>query len=160
MKLHTLVMEPKAKRPWRASDNARGLIMTAEGLRLVAYPDVNGRPTIGYGHTAGVRLGTQTDDAQAEDLLEDDIRACERCLNRYVTVPLTQGMVDALIDWIFNMGCGEFRRSNALHLLNMSNYFTAAHHFAEYIHAGGRVLPGLVHRRKAELEMFIDNPQT
>lgn len=160
MKLTTLKMEPKAKRPWRASDHARALIMSAEGLRLVAYPDVGGRPTIGYGHTAGVRLGTAIDDSHAEDLLEDDIAKCERCLARAVTVPLTQGMVDALIDWIFNLGCAEFRGSEALRLLNLSNYRAAWDRFQRYDRAGNQRLPGLIHRRMAETELFYDNPPT
>ena len=44
-----------------------------EGLRLFAYLDTGGVPTIGFGHTKGVRMGDAITLKQAEQYFEQDI---------------------------------------------------------------------------------------
>ena len=52
--------------------------MRMEGLRLTAYRDAAGVPTIGYGHTKGVRMGDRISEAHARELLRQDVSVVER----------------------------------------------------------------------------------
>ena len=46
-------------------------LMEFEGLRLTAYKDAAGVPTIGYGHTHNVRMGDRISAWYAKDLLTE-----------------------------------------------------------------------------------------
>ena len=134
----------------------QGLALTEqfEGCRLEAYLDQVGVPTIGYGHTRGVRLGMTCTQEQAEAWLREDIALCEQDVNTHVKVPLTQGEFDALVDFAFNLGCGSLNGSTLLHLLNAGDYHGAAAEFEKWDHAGGKVVSGLLRRRIAEEAEF------
>lgn len=136
------------------SDAGLDLIRSHEGLRLVAYPDVAGIPTIGYGHTRGVELGQRCTEEEANAWLREDVKSAESCVNNSVTVPLTQGEFDACVSFVYNIGCGNFRRSTMLRLINDSNYDGAALEFAKWNHAGGVEVAGLTARREAERRRF------
>lgn len=136
------------------SEHGLSLIKEHEGLRLVAYQDSVGVWTIGYGHTKGVQAGQEITESYAEALLKEDVRAAENCIEKLVTVPLTQGEFDALCSFTFNLGCGALRNSTLLKKLNDSNYDGAAEEFKRWNHAGGKVLEGLTKRRLAEAQRF------
>ena len=51
--------------------------MRMEGLRLTAYKDAAGVPTIGYGHTRGVRMGDRITEDWARELLRQDVADAE-----------------------------------------------------------------------------------
>jgi lysozyme len=38
-----------------------------------------------------------------------DVQEAEHAVTRLVTVPLTQGQFDALVDWVFNLGSGGWQ---------------------------------------------------
>lgn len=130
------------------------LIKRFEGVRLVAYLDSVGVPTIGYGHTKDVALGDTCSPEQAEEWLIEDCADAEKCINGAVTVPLTQHEFDALVSFVFNLGCGNFRKSTLLRRLNESDYDAAAQEFLRWDKAGGQVLAGLTKRRMAEARLF------
>lgn len=134
----------------------QGLALTGkfEGCRLTAYLDQVGVPTIGYGHTRGVRLGMTCTQEQAEAWLREDIAICEQDVNTHVKVPLTQGEFDALVDFSFNLGCASLNGSTLLRLLNTGDYHGAAAEFEKWDHAGGKVVSGLLRRRIAEEQEF------
>ena len=52
-----------------------------EVLKLYAYRDSVGVPTIGYGHTKGVYMGMAITQKQAEDLFMEDVTPIEKTLN-------------------------------------------------------------------------------
>jgi lysozyme len=52
-------------------------LMRMEGLRLTAYRDAAGVPTIGYGHTRGVRMGDRITENWARQLLRQDVADAE-----------------------------------------------------------------------------------
>ena len=134
-----------------------GVTMTEsfEGLRLTAYQDVAGVWTIGYGHTgADVHAGLTITTAEADKLLRADLASAEACVNRAVTAAMTQNQFDALVDFCFNAGRGSFLGSTLLRKLNDTDFAGAAAQFGLWVHAGGKVVEGLVRRRKAEAEMF------
>lgn len=140
-------------------DNA-GLDLTiaSEGMRLTAYPDpgTGAEPwTIGVGHTGpDVYEGRVITPEEGHQLLHDDVRDAVQAVKECVTVPLTQGEFDALVDFTFNCGAGNLRHSTLLRLLNTGDYDGASAHFKDWVKAGGRVLPGLVTRRENEERIF------
>jgi lysozyme len=139
------------------SYSKRGLALTEqfEGRRLEAYQDSVGVWTIGYGHTGpDVHAGLSITQEQAGALLLQDVGTAVATVNRLVTVPLTQNQFDALVDFVFNLGSGNFARSTLLRELNAGNTAAAAAQFLVWNRAGGVVLPGLTRRRQAEAELF------
>ncbi len=134
------------------------LIKSAEGLRLKAYPDpgTGGLPwTIGYGSTSGVTRNMVITEAQAEQMLAEDLMRFERIVERLVQVPLPQGQFDALVSFTYNVGEGNFAKSTLLRKLNSGDAAGAAEQFSRWVNAAGKVLPGLVKRRAAERAMFL-----
>lgn len=139
------------------SSSAAGLAMIKqlEGLQLTAYRDQTGRWTIGYGHTgADVHAGLTITPAQAEELLDRDLAAAVAGVNRAVTSAINQSQFDALVDFAFNLGCGSLLSSTLLRLVNAGDFTAAAQQFLLWDHAAGAVVPGLLERRRAELELF------
>lgn len=125
-----------------------------EGLRLVAYQDQVGRWSLGYGHTLGVKPGDCCTVEQAEAMLHADIAWAETFVNRIVKVTLMQGEFDALVDFTFNLGSGNFQSSTLLKLVNAGDMEDAAKQFEQWDHAGGKVVAGLLRRRQAEEKEF------
>lgn len=135
------------------------LTKSAEGCELVAYPDPasGGSPfTIGWGHTGpDVTPGMKIAQSRAEALLMDDLARAAQVVNALVHVYLNQNQFDALCDFVFNVGAGNFRSSTLLRLINAGNFAAAADQFARWNLADGKVMPGLVTRRAAERVLFI-----
>lgn len=142
----------------KTSPKGIALIKSAEGLRLKAYPDpgTGGLPwTIGYGSTSGVTRNMVITEAQAEQMLAEDLVRFERIVERAVRVPVTQGQFDALVSFTYNVGEGNFTKSTLLRKLNAGDTAGAAEQFSRWVHAGGKVLSGLVKRRAAERALFL-----
>jgi lysozyme len=131
------------------------LTQSSEGCRLTAYQDSVGVWTIGYGHTGpDVYKGLTITQNEATALLLKDVQTAADCVNRLVTVPLSQEEFDALVDFVFNIGTGHFSTSTLLRLLNTGDYEGAANEFTKWSKAGGVVLAGLLKRRQAEADLF------
>ena len=138
------------------SKRGLALIQQFEGLRLDAYLDSAGAPTIGYGSTRGVQMGDEITEAQATELLAADVERHADGVRKHVDVPLTQGQFDSLVSLCFNIGVGALSRSTLLRKLNAGDYQGAAQEFLRWTYAGGKELRGLVRRREAERAMFLE----
>ena len=136
-----------------ASEDAIDLIIHFEGLRLEPYIDAAGYWTIGYGHLLKEECDPIT-EAEAEDLLRQDVKYTDYVINRYVSVDLRQNEFDALTSLIFNIGEGNFRASTLRRKLNRGEFFEVPKEFRRWVYAGGRILKGLVARRELEAELF------
>jgi lysozyme len=141
----------------KTSDNGRKFIEQFEGLFLRAYDDGTGVETIGYGHTTAAGLprvvpGMTITEQQADDILSADLASVENDVNRLVTVPINQNQFDALVSFHFNTGA--LARSNVLRAINNKQFDAVSGDLNMWCHAGGRVLAGLVRRRKAEGVLF------
>lgn len=140
---------------YQFSDAGLALTRQFEGLRLEAYQDCAGVWTIGYGHTgADVISSKRISEFEAEALLRGDVKTAVACVNRVVTVPIRQNHFDALVDFCFNVGVQAFTRSSLLLTLNRGRFEEAAAEFGKWVHAAGKVMPGLAKRRAAEAAMF------
>jgi len=136
------------------------LIKKWEGLSLNSYNCSAGKLTIGYGHTGDdVKEGQEITVEKAEELLRKDLETAEKCLTNCVQGNLTEGQIGALISFIFNLGCGNFRSSTLLKCVNGGDDLAAAQQFLRWNKAmvGGKltVLDGLTARRKEEMELFL-----
>jgi len=134
-----------------------GLVLTKsfEGLRLASYQDCAGVWTIGYGHTGtGVRQGVTITEPVADQFLQEDLAEAIGCVNRGVTATISQNQFDAMVDFCFNVGRGNFLKSTLLRNVNSEDFAAAMAQFELWVHAGGEVVAGLVRRRKAEAAMF------
>lgn len=139
----------------RTNQAGLNLIKQFEGLRLIAYQDVVGVWTIGYGHTGpDVKPGMVITQAQADSLLADDLIRFEHGVGNMVTVPINANQFSALVSFSYNLGLGNLQSSTLLRLLNQGNAAGAALQFPLWDRAGGKVLPGLLSRRQAEQALF------
>lgn len=137
------------------SNQGKNLIKEAEGLRLDAYRCPAGIPTIGWGHTKGVKLGQHITVQQAEDMLVEDIAPIERLLNG-LKINFRQEQFDALVSWIFNFGEGKFRGSTMYkRIIANAKDEEITDQLVKWINAAGRPLLGLMKRRVAEANLFI-----
>jgi lysozyme len=140
----------------QTSEKGLDLIRKYEGLQLAAYVCPGGKLTIGYGHTGpDVTEGKKIDAEEANALLEHDVQRFELAVNELVTVPMTQGMFDALISFSFNLGAGSLKSSTLLKKLNADDREAAADEFLKWNKAKGKVLAGLTARRESERELFL-----
>ncbi len=141
----------------------RKITEPSEGKRLSAYRDCVGVWTIGYGHTsrAGAPLvtpGLKISEAEADEILSRDLRTFERGVAdalRKAKGEILQREFDALVDLAFNIGLGAFRSSSLLRACLAGDKALAAEKFLDWSKAGGRVMPGLVARRKRERAWFL-----
>lgn len=142
--------------PVGISQKGIDLIKEFEGFRAKAYLCPARVWTIGYGHTAGVKPGMVVMQAQAEAMLRADLKLYERHTSAALGNALTsQGQWDALVSFCFNAGPANLKKSSMLRLHKQGNYKAAADAFLKWTKGGGRVLPGLVRRRKAERALYL-----
>jgi lysozyme len=67
-----------------------------------------------------------------------------------------QGLFDACVCLSYNIGLGGFQRSTLRQrILRNEDEERIAEGFMMYTKAGGKVLPGLVKRRQAEVDLFL-----
>ena len=137
------------------SDKGLALTKSFEGLHLTPYQDCAGIWTIGYGHTGPTVSADQSiTEPEAEALLCKDLADAVACVNHAVQSDISQNQFDAMVDFCFNAGRGNFLQSTLLRKVNRGDFPGAAAQFALWIHAGGNIVAGLVRRRKAEAAMF------
>lgn len=81
------------------------IIQQYEGARLRAYADTGGIPTIGFGHTKGVKLGDVITMEQAQEWFEEDLAHL---------VSAVEGKSDieagALISFTYQCGLGALQK--------------------------------------------------
>jgi lysozyme len=141
----------------KTSDNGIELIKRFEGLRLKAYLCPAGKPTIGYGHTEGVKPGQTITEEEAEQLLREDLIVVENEINKH-NLDINQNQFDALASFVYNVGVGNFRTSTLLKKIKADpNDKTIANEFKRWVYSNGKKLPGLVKRREEEAKLYFLN---
>ena len=165
----------------KLSETGANLMHQYEGYRNKPYLCPAHIWTIGYGHVLyqeQIRLPMVRKEGytgmirseyplRAEDnrvwskdetnkLFEDDVANFERGVLRLApTVLGRQGAFDACVSFAFNAGLGNFQRSTIRMKTNRQDWEGAAEAFMQWTKGGGRELPGLVKRRKAEKALFL-----
>lgn len=138
-------LQPNRRRPWRT------------------VREVQGRPTIGYGHTRTVSaidiVNRKTiTQAEARDLLAEDLSDAAGKLARVVRADVIETLTDnqyaALLSFVFNLGANGswtiWKR------LNARQYDAVPGQMARFVNAGKppKKLEGLVNRRNAEIGLW------
>lgn len=129
------------------------LIKNFEGLRLHAYRCPAGVLTIGYGHTQNVKENDVITYSQADLYLYQDVQSAVKSVNKYDDIyNFSQNEFDALVSFTFNCGV-----KNLNLLLDKGNRDkkTIAEKMLLYNKANKKVVQGLVNRRKAEQQLFL-----
>jgi len=166
----------------KTSPKALAMIRHHEGVRYKPYLCPAGLWTVGVGHVlypeqaslpvvrtpdnAGKMLRKEfslhSEDnrvwssAEVDDLLCKDLARFERGVTRYC--PNTagdQGRFDALVSFSFNVGLGNLQRSSLRMKNNRGEFEDAATEFMKWTKGGGRVLPGLLKRRRDEQALYL-----
>ena len=140
---------------------ANVLTIPFEGEVLHPYQDAGGIWTIGTGSTfdlAGNPVTANTppiSHAQNIILLHREMRSALLTVEDDVPVPLTINEEAALVDFVFNVGAGDFEASTLLANLKARNYSEAAAQFLCWNHVKGVVLAGLTLRCAARRDLFL-----
>jgi lysozyme len=93
---------------------------------------------------------------EVDDLLIADLARFERGVLRNCPSAIgRQGIFDALVSFSFNVGLGSLQRSTLRMKTNRGDFDEAADEFLKWTKAGGKVLPGLVKRRKDERAVYL-----
>jgi lysozyme len=157
----------------KVSDAAKATIKHHEGVRLKPYRCPALLWTVGVGHVidpAHTKVkyedrkslpipdgwNRQLTMAEVDALLAQDLERFERGVARLCPAAInSQGIFDALVSFSFNVGLGNLQRSGLRMKTNRGEYEAAAEEFIKWTKAGGRVLPGLLKRRKDERAMYL-----
>lgn len=156
----------------KVSDRAIDVIKHHEGVRTKPYQCPALLWTIGVGHVIDPNHGRiplaerkslpipdgwnrTISMEEVDDILKRDLASFERGVERYCPVPLTQGQFDALVSFSFNVGLGTLQRSTLRQKVLRGDMAGAAEEFSKYTIGGGKVLKGLVNRRKDEKALFL-----
>ena len=139
-----------------ASAVALVALVAHEGYREEAYIPVPGDvPTIGYGTTAGVKLGDKTDPIKALHRALEDMQKFEGAIKQCVKVPLTQNEYDAYLSLSYNIGSGAFCSSTLVKFLNQGQYEEACKQILRWDKFKGKPLKGLTIRREKEYKQCL-----
>jgi lysozyme len=144
-----------------AVEVAAALARRFEGFYSSPYICPAGVPTIGYGATyyedgTSVTLrDAPISRERAESLLLWMVRT------RYLPAVLklcpgadNPERLAALIDFAFNLGSGNLRASTLRRKVNAGQWAEVPAEFRKWVRGGGKILPGLVKRREAEIALI------
>ncbi|MDP2430759.1 MAG: lysozyme [Pseudomonadota bacterium] len=108
--------------------------------------------TIGYGHLCDLKHPPIT-EAEAEVYLAHDLITALAATLRYCPVLATEPekRLAAIVDFTFNLGAGRLQTSTLRRRINQRDWPGAMQELRRWVNGGGKVLPGLVARREAEI---------
>ena len=142
---------------------ATSLCRQFEGYRAKPYLCPAGVATIGYGSTyyADKRKVTLEDvpmdepTARALLMIELQHTYLPGVLRSCPILATDERKCNAVVDWSYNLGVGRLQTSTLKRKINAQDWEGAAEQLMLWTKGGGRVLPGLVKRRKAEKELIL-----
>ena len=127
------------------------------GTAITAIPYIcpAGFWTIGYGHLCDQKHPPII-EAEAEVYLAHDLQTALAATLRYCPVLATEsdGRLAAIVDFTFNLGAGRLQTSTLRRRINQRDWIVAGQELRRWVYGGGKVLPGLVARREAEITLL------
>jgi lysozyme len=146
----------------KLNDDGYKLICQFEGLRLKPYLCSAKISTIGYGNTYypdGKRvtlLDKEITKEYAFEIFKVIADKYAKRVSEMVKKPLTQNQFNALVSFAYNVGTGAFSTSTLLKKVNANpNDLTIRNEFARWTRANGKIVNGLVNRRKKESDVYF-----
>lgn len=132
-----------------------------EGMRLAAYRDVVGVPTVCFGETRGVQMGDRYTADECRAMLGDGLvefaAGMEACLANVGRLP--ERSYVAFLSAAYNIGLRAFCGSSMARLWNAGNLRGACDALLKWNKAGGRVIAGLTRRRQEERALCLEGIQ-
>ncbi|MCO5153400.1 MULTISPECIES: lysozyme [unclassified Shinella] len=137
---------------------AVALIGGWEGLRTVAYRDVVGIPTVCFGETRGVKMGDRYSVDECKAMLGDGLAEFEQGMRKCLKAPdqIPAKSYISFLSLSYNIGTGAFCGSTVARRANAGDVRGACNAIPMWNKAGGRVVQGLVNRRKDEQRICIE----
>lgn len=148
---------------WAISSSGLSFIKGNEGFVATAYHDPAFSKTtfaIGYGTSsavAGVTIteGMVVSKETATGYLLNYVNICTQVLKQTIKVPLTQNMIDACLDLMYNIGTTNFRSSVLVDKINAQAWCDAGYQFLVWNTTRGIRYKPLVTRRNADRNLFL-----
>lgn len=150
----------------KASQDCIKMIQDTEGFRAIPYWDYS-QWTVGFGSACPdedleryKKEGIPYDEANA--LFTAQLAKFEKAVNKFIDkhgLTLSQQQFDALVSFSYNLGSGILNNtSNTIvaAILNGAEENEIVFAFSIYCMAGGDFLPGLMRRRLAEANMYLN----
>lgn len=133
------------------------MVKRFEGCKLIAYQDIVGVWTVGYGETLGVVEGVVWTQEQADAVLRIRVgqfmlATLKRCPQLHLEPP---GRTAACTSLAYNIGVGAFGASSVSRNTMRKLFPAAANSFLLWNKAGGRIIAGLTNRRKLERDKYL-----
>lgn len=143
-------------------DIATALCKQFEGFKGKPYLCPAGIPTIGYGSTyySDGRKVTLNDppisEPEAEALLLHELQYTylPGVLRNCPILLTDEKKCNAIVDFAYNLGTGRLQTSTLKRKINEKDWDAAKEQLMLWNKGGGRVLPGLDKRRKAECQLL------
>ncbi|MDM5176563.1 lysozyme [Massilia sp. DJPM01] len=126
-----------------------------EGLRLAAYADPVGIPTICFGETKGVHLGQRATLDQCKAMLAASLQLANNAVDDCIRAPLPDYRRAALVSFTYNVGRDAMCGSTMARKLNAGDTLGGCDELLRWDMAKGIRLPGLTKRRQAERSMCL-----
>lgn len=122
-----------------------------EGLSLGSYYDPVSVLTACRGHTGkDVKPNTVYTLAQCEQWFDQDLKEAYTAVKQCTRVSINDNEAASYTSLTFNIGTTAFCHSTLVQKLNKGDHKGACDELLKWVHAGGRVLNGLVKRRAEE----------
>lgn len=126
-----------------------------EGFSPSYSSKLDGHATIGYGHVGKVYYGNPISKEQAEALLLFDVINIEKQIDA-LKLGLSIERYEAVVDFVYNLGIGNFKRSKLCKLMKKNPDDTRIkYEFQRWVYCNGRILEGLKKRRLWEAEHYF-----
>lgn len=149
-----------------ASDKAKAIALAAsilaapvtaqyEGLRLRTYLDPVGIPTICYGETLGVKPNQVLSKPECDNMLSVRLGYFALQIEGATATQIPVQSLAAFSSFSYNVGINYFKTTTLFKKLNAGDITGACRQLPRYIYAGKKILPGLIKRRDAEMELCL-----
>lgn len=144
----------------KTSEKCIALIKEFEGFAARPFYDY-GQYTVGYG--TACKYGEYSNGItkeQADTLLRNKLAAIEPDINKFATnngLTLSQQQFDALVSFTYNLGSGWMNSSTLkTAMIQRADANEIIYAFSIWCTAGGKVVDGLVERRLAEANLYLN----
>lgn len=134
---------------------AASLVVAWEGYRPQPYQDVIGVLTVCYGHSHATP-GKTYSRAECDALMQGDLAEADAMVQRCIPQPIPPQIEAALVDATYNIGPRVVCGSSIQRKARAGDWRGVCDGLLAWKYSGGRVVQGLLNRRKAERNLCLE----
>lgn len=145
---------------WQKNTYAINFIKAQEGFDGAIYLDSGGKKTVGWGHlltkkeAAIYSVGDELSIGMLNNFFLNDYNHARNTVHHYCD-PVNNYIEAAFIDFVFNLGSGNFSTSSLLRYFNNKEYNACGDEFGRWINVCGIPSNGLRKRRYREQAIYL-----